>query len=869
MTARAWRDRLRAVFARRRAERELSEELAFHLAMQTRKYVEGGMDADQAAALARREFGNVELVKEDARDVRGARWLEEFLQDVRYGLRSFGRAPAFALSLVVTIGLGVGISSSAFTVFNAYVLRPFDVRDPSSLYSVNWMDRSGHYHDFGRAELDALRRPNAAFADVVAFRTFALRFGSSAATADAVSDNYFDVLGVRPALGRMFRPDDGALPVVVVSYAAWLTRFAADSSLIGRRVLLRGSPFQVIGIAQPGFSGLFKRPRDLWIPLAAEAAVDSSAASRVPDAEDVQLIARLASGTSEAQGRAVVASVLQSATAARTDSGRVARVFFESRESPIPRSMRSYITFAPLVLSFGLILLLACANVANVLLARGIERRRELGIRLALGAARSRLIRQLVTESVVLTLPAALIGFGLAWAIVTVGIRAVFATLPADLAPFVRFVPLAPDWRVVAFAVVATIASAFLCGLVPSLRATRLSAVQATRGSFEDIGVPRARRGALVVGQIAASSLLLITAALLLREVARLGRVETGLRTHDVVSIEPQAKTKAAVLSAVRANPLIDAVAAAAALPLDMKWPSVAVAGDSALVDVIYNRVTASYFDVLGIGIVGGRALIRADEDAATPVVVISESAARRLWPRANPLGRVVKLRLRANTSDPLVRYQNARVVGVVPNVVVGSVENGKDASVLYLPSPIESIECCLLARVRGEPDASKRALDVALDRSVPGGVDRIDRLETFVAGGIYPFRVAYWVALILGLIALTLTVVGVYGVVAYLVGQRTREIGIRLALGATMGDVLALIMRQSVRQAVIGTAIGLSLALGLARVIAAGVPGIPVFDSVAIVSASACVLLACSIAAFLPSRRASTVDPTDALRHD
>ena len=186
---------------------------------------------DQAAALARREFGNVELVKEDARDVRGARLFEEFIQDVRYGLRSFARAPAFALSLVVTIGLGVGISSSAFTVFNAYVLRPFDVRDPSSLYSVNWMDRSGRYHDFSRAEFDAVRRTNAAISDVFAFRTFALRLGSSAATADAVSDNYFEMLGVRPALGRTFRPDDAALPVVVVSYAAWLTRFAADSSL--------------------------------------------------------------------------------------------------------------------------------------------------------------------------------------------------------------------------------------------------------------------------------------------------------------------------------------------------------------------------------------------------------------------------------------------------------------------------------------------------------------------------------------------------------------------------------------------------------------------------------------------------------------
>lgn len=864
---RRWLGRARALFSRRRLEAELSDELTFHLAMQAKKHLDAGMSAHDAETLARREFGNIELTKEDARDVRGMRPLEETLQDMRYASRVYLRAPALAASLVVTIGLGVGISASAFTVFNAYVLRPFDVRDPASLYSMNWMDRAGHHHDFSRQEFDELRRSKTGLADVIAFRSFGLRLGASAASGDAVSENYFAMLGVRPAVGRTLVDADASQRVVVLSYAAWLTRFAGDSAIIGRRILLRGEPFQVVGIVQRGFAGLFKKPRDFWVPLDAMRSSDS-AATRSDAERDLSLIGRLRPAVSVSQGRAVVASLLQSTTAGRPDSGRVSLVFFESRESPIPHTVGSYAAFTPLVLSFGLILLLACANVANVLLARGLERRRELGIRLALGAARARLVRQLVTESIVVILPAAGVGFGLAWVIVDVGVRALFATMPADLAPFIRFVPLAPDWRVVTFAVVATMASALVCGLAPSLRATRLSVVQATRGMFDQTGSPRRDRGTLIVGQVAVSALLLITAGILVRQASRLGRVHTGLRTDDVVSVEPEAKSRATVLAALRSNPIVDMLASSTALPLDMKFPPIVVTVDSTSVEMVYNRVSAAYFDVLGIGIVGGRAFTRADEDGALAAVVLSESAARRLWPRANPLGRIVRVRPR-EASDSMARYQSARVVGIARNVVVGSLDAGTDPAVLYFANRIQAEGCCLLARVRGGPDAAKRTLGLALDDAVPGGVERVDRLETFVAGAIYPFRVAYWVALGLGLVALALTVVGIYGVVSYLVEQRTREIGIRIALGATRGNVLALVMRQAVRQAVIGTLVGSALAVGLGRLIAADVQAVPAFDLLALVLASSTVFAACGFAALLPSRRASAVDPTTALRYD
>jgi predicted permease len=864
---------MKALVARQRADRELAEELDFHLAMQARKHREAGVDAAEAMRRARIEFGNVELVKEDARDVRGTRPIEEFLYDVRYALRALRRAPAFTLSVALTIGLGVGINASVFTIFNAYVLRPFQVRDPYSLYSVQWMDRGGRFHDFRLSDFDVLRRANPIISELVAYRPVRARLNAVAATGEAVTENFFGMLGVRSALGRTLVTEDRSASVVVLSYAAWQTRFGSDSAIIGHRLLLRGYPFLIVGVAQPGFEGLFKKPRDFWIPLAMLGKLDSVDLNGPAHGEPLSLLARLSPAASEPQGRAFVASVLQGVTADLPDSNRVARVFLSSRASAISRSLNSYLGFAPLALAFALILVLACANVANMLLARGLARQRELGIRLAIGAGRARLVRQLVTESIVLALPAVGIGFAISWLAVDVGVRALFATLPADLAAFVRLVPLHPDARVVAFAFAAAAASAFLFGLVPSLQATRLSVVQATRGNFISEGSPNRLRNALIVGQITVASLLLITASILLREAARLGRTDTGLRTRDVVSVEVQEKSRAGVLAALAGSRFVDAVAAAASLPLDMRFPTVSIMpmGDSITTDVIYNRVSSSYFDVLKIPIVSGRGFTLDEEREAAPTVIVSEAAARRLWPGGSPLGHVIHLRLRSANGivDPLSRHQDARVIGMARDVVVGSVDAGKEQLVLYFPNTVAAAGCCLLVRVRGDAATAKSALDVDLERAVPGGVDRIDRLETFVVGAIYPYRAAYWVSSALGLIALGLTVVGVYGVVAYVVGQRTRELGVRIALGATTRDVLRLVLGQSLRQAVMGGAIGALLALGVARVLASNIQNMPAFDYVAFAGALLCVLGACMIAAFVPARQAARIDPTAALRHD
>jgi predicted permease len=859
MTTRTLWLRLRALASPKRAEHELREELDFHLEMQARKHAKSGVEADEAMRRARLEFGNVELVKEDARDVRGIRPLEDTMQDLRYALRGLRRAPAFALAVMLTIGLGVGINASVFTIFNAYVLRPFDVRDPFSLYAVQWQDRSGRVRDLTSPDFDALRRPNATFTDLAAFRTFGARLKGVAATGDGVSENYFMLVGVRTALGRPFVDEDRGAGVMVLSHAAWTTRFGGDSAVIGRRVLLRGYPFQIVGVAREGFEGLFKKPRDFWIPLASLDRLDS-AATPGSHAETFSAIGRLAPGVSEGQGRAFVFAQLQTLTAARASTERVARVFFTSRASAIPRTVTAYLAFAPLVVAFGLVLLLACANVANMLLARGLARRTELGVRLALGAARGRLIRQLLTESIVLALPAVAIGFLFSWLTIEIGVRTLFATLPSDLAAFVRLVPLHPDGRVFAFAAVAAVGSAFVFGLVPSLQTTRVSVVEATRGIFGTDASPSRLRNALIVGQIVVSSLLLIVSAVLLREAARLGRTQTGFETRDVVSVEIEDKSRDAVLASLRANKLVDTIATSVALPLDMRFPTVAVSPgtDSTTVDVSYNRVSRAYFNVLKISVTSGRGFTAEDEADSGATVVVSEAAARKLWPGGSPLGRVLR-----------VEHRNVRVIGTVRDVVVNSVDKGLDQPVVYFAAPVEASGCCALIRVKGDPVAAKRAIDADLERDAPGGVDRIDRLETFVAGAVYPYRAAYWVSLALGLLALGLTVVGVYGVVSYVVSQRQREISVRIALGATTRDVLDLVLRQAVRHALIGVGIGGVLAIGVAQVLRSSVENMPMFDVVALVGGALCVFVACMGAAFVPSRRAARVDPSGALRHD
>jgi predicted permease len=864
--------RIRMLARRRDAEHELSEELDFHLAMQADKHVAAGLDAPAAEHRARLEFGNVELVKEDARDARGTRAIDETLGDVRYAWRAIRRAPLFALAVVTTIGIAVGLNAAAFTVFDAYVLRPLDVRDPSSLYIAAWVDRTGSVRNIAWTDYASLRRASAAVADLAALRSIAMRVRGGSATGDAVSASYFRLLGVMPALGSMLGGADGPTPdasaTVVLSHALWQSRFGGDSSVVGQHLLLRGRAFRIVGVARAGFEGLFKKPRDFWIPLGALALLADSGAS--PALDGLSLVARLAPGESQREAAAAIGSAMRSLTVSRGASDRAERVMLLPHSSAIAPSVGAYAAYAPIALTFGLVLLLACANVANMLLARGLSRQRELGVRLALGATRVRLVRQLLVESVMLGAPAIVLGFGVAWVIIVAGVRTLFATLPPDLVAFVRLVPLVPDARVFAYGAVAALASAVAFGLTPALQSTRLSVVQATRGEFARLASPARVQGMLIVLQVAVATLLLTSGSALLRQTTRMTGVETGLRVRDVVSVESDRRWRAGVLRRLTASPAVAAIAGASVPVLDANLPLVDVArvGDTLEVPTQYNRVTASYLDLVGVPIVAGRGLASSDELGGSAVVV-SEAAARRLWPRGGAVGQTLELRPRAPASarDSLDRFRQARVVGVARDVVTPG--GASDPAVMYLPASLQSVDCCLLVRARGDATQAQRSITADLDAFVPGAVERIDRLDTFVAGAIYPYRAAYWIALVLGSIALALTVAGVHGVISYIVAQRSREMGIRLALGATARDVLEVVLGRTARQALVGVAIGAALAMGAGRAIASQIQQMPALDLVAVLAAVVVVFMACIAAAAGPSSRATRTDPNVALRHE
>jgi len=458
-----WADlrlRLRALASRNRVEGELEEELQFHVAMQTRKNLAAGRPAGEAARQARIQFGGVEQVKEECRTTRGTAWIEACAQDIRYAFRVFRKAPGFALSVVATIALGLGLNTTVFTIFNAYVLRPLAVRDPYSLYKLIWNNRSGLSSGFQWLEFESLRKDNPAFSEVVGQHYLFARVEGHPLHGELVTGNYFRMLGVSAVRGRMLLPADasvpGGEPVMVLSYLAWQRKFGGDPNMLGKKLVVHGHPLEVIGIVKPEFTGLGDVPRDFWAPLTmAGQLADGPNLFGPENPARVEVVGRLRHGLSQSRATAALATRVREIGAARPDIEKPTGARLESQATAIHLTAEFVAFFSVILAAFGLILLIACANVANLMLARAMARAREIGIRLSLGAARGRLIRQLLTESILLALPAGAGGFAISQATVQFGEKLMFATMPRDFAEFVTLVPLPPDARVFVLMLVA------------------------------------------------------------------------------------------------------------------------------------------------------------------------------------------------------------------------------------------------------------------------------------------------------------------------------------------------------------------------------------------------------------------------------
>ena len=858
--------RLRALLFRARVEEELEDEVEFHLAMARRKHLNAGHSEAEAGRLARLDFGRVGAVKEDCRGVRGIDSFESTLQDVRYALRSFRRSPGFVLTVSGTIALGLGLNLALFTLFNAYVLRPISIRDPYSLYGFEWTDRQGRGHAFSWDEYKQLERDQPAFDEIAAEQYVYTRVNGHAFQGQMVTGNYFQMLGVIAELGRPLLPEDAAAPgrepVIVLSYEAWQSMFGGRRDIVGTKITVRGFPMEVVGVARKGFQGLSEVPRDFWAPL--------TMAARLQDGPDLfgqehperlNVVGRLRSGQSVSSAEAMLTAWSQRMTLQLPEESKAAGVWLHSEATSIPLTPELLIVFSPLVAAFGLVLVLACTNVASMMLARATARQREIGIRLSLGALRRRLIRQLLTESILLSIPAAILGFIISRVTIDAAVRVMFATVPSDMLEMVHDVPRPVDWRVIAFMIFVTLASALLFGLAPAFQATRANVMSSVRGETTSDIRPVRLRNALVIAQITVCTLLLVACGALVRTTMSMSAFDIGFRTNNVIAMEVAEKSRRRVVDALATDPEVDTIAAASSIPLNGGVPSVTTRAENGpTISTAYNDVSPEYFEILGIPILRGRNFTRQESVSETPVAILSAATAQRLFADRDALGQILHL------SDKPAR--DVRVIGVAADIVTCCIPWGKDPALVYLPAT-PATGANVLVHVRGEVEAERHRLDMRLASLAPGAIGDIHSLDQYRAGGMYAFRAASMIGAAVGGLALFLTLTGIYGVVSYFVTQRTKEIGIRVALGATTRTVVGLVLKQSLRLTVIGIVLGVALAIGVSRLFASNLIFMRVFDIAAFGGGVLVVATTALAAGYIPSRRAAQIDPIQTLRYD
>jgi predicted permease len=870
----------RALLAPHRVERDLDEELAFHIERETQKHIANGLSPAEARTRAVARFGSVTVAADECRDARGTALVDRVVRDVRYAGRSFRRAPLVALTIVTTVGLGLGLVAVVFTLLNAMIFRVDEVRNPHELFAVGrQQSANAKPESFTRAQYETLVRETGVFSDAFAMTPEIDRWiDGQRMEGPLVTGNFFQVLGVSAARGRTLTPsdDEPGRQTLVLSHRAWSRYFASDPGVLSRMVLVDRVPFQVVGVMPEGFRGLTVAAPDFWAPLSVLGQFRSTEKAR-EDAAGLGIIGRLKPGVSRGQALAQLL-VWDSRDAASSVERPAANLVLESRQGTVPLSADVMLLFAPLFFAFGLILMIGCANVANLLLARAVARQREIGIRLAIGASRRRIIWQLLTESLLLALVSAVLAFGISRLVLEAVLYALTSTWASAFGDIRAAVPPA-DWRVALFLLAGAVVSTLFFALLPALQATRVELVRAIRGEVVRDARPGRARNTLVAFQVTGSVLLLICSAVFLRSAWAAAAVDPGIRTDDIVIMGiANEQMRGAMLEAVRREPLVASVAAS--------WPG-GLGGRSALANgatgrstVAYQYVSPDYFGVLGIDLVRGRGFAATERSASAAVAIVSESVARQLWPDLDAVGQVLRLEPDPTSEgqqpdDPPLLARTVVVIGIARDVAgfrFAGVRMGTAG--VYVPIGAEAANTALVMRVHGDSERARRALVERLSAIDPN-MGEVTTLRTLASMEAYILGIPFWLTLVLGVLALLLTLSGLFSVLSYLVEQRTREIGVRMALGATGRSIGALVLSQSARPVGIGVLLGGSLtaALGAALLAtpAAELIGstVRVFDPVAYAASLLCIVTACACAALIPALRAGRIDPIAALRQD
>lgn len=868
-----WRRLLR----RKEQEADLDKELHFHIEQTVADLMHSGLGEEESRRRVRQEFGGMDQVKEDCRDARGTRWIEDFGQDARYALRLLTRNPAFAAIAIGTLALGIGINTAAFTFFNAFVLRPLPIRDPEGLVRLNALERNGRMPNFSIAEYRDFRDRNDVFSGVIALAPFPVSLGDAVAGRAAtdydiiptgyqfafgqtVSGNYFAVLGGRPALGRLLTPADDVAPgadaVVVLSESFWRRQFGGAPTLVGRTIRFNGHPYEVVGIAAKEFVGTEPNVPDFWVPLTMRGQLAGDPSDQLYSDRanrSMGLYGRLKPHVSAAQAAAAM-NVL----AASIAQGENPTIGVSIADASTFVSLKEFMPLVvPMSLAVGLVLLIACANVANLLLGRAVGRQREIEIRLAVGSSHSRLVRQLITESAVLGLMGGAAGLAASHWAIAFGYPAILSRVPLPSGYRDAFtIHLNPDWRILAYVVAVSIAAGVLFGLAPAINSAKARVTTA-----------RSRvRNSLVVAQVAICLALLVVSGLLLRSMWFVESMDPGFQTAHLYAASAgltgasnpslERSTVEQFASRLAELPDVQSVSTCYRQPLSGMSPQTDL--KSAALRVAYNSVGSHYFRTVGIPVIRGRDFTEAEAKTNASVTIVSEGAASHIWPGEEALGKTIQL-----ADDGVVR----QVIGVVRNARAGILWRPEDTYV-YLPIGSKSAYTIFRAPSWSVSLAESTLRDEAA-RVHPALKAPVRAIEDSLEFAYSPFRFLAAVAGLISTLALLLASVGLYGVVSLAVSQRTHEIGIRMALGATSSDVMRSVFRWSLRLVAIGVAIGLGGGLAFAKLLAVALNGIKPFDLAAFASTSAVMALVAMLATWVPARRAARVDPMVTLRHE
>jgi predicted permease len=876
---------------RKKQESELDEEVRSHLQMAERERTDRGEAASEAAREARREFGNVELVREVTRDAWGSGFLDRLTQDLQFGARMIAKSPGFAVIAIMTLALGIGANTALFSVVNGVLLNPLPYPEPEQLVTLHESKPNFDSGSISFLNFRDWRKENTTFSMMGISRGYA--FGLTGAgepeqvRSEFVSTDFFPLLGVKPVIGRLFEEGEdefGASPVAIISEGFWNRKFASAQDVVGKGLTLEGRVFTIVGVVPASFNlqlGNF-RACELYVPIGqwSNSGLHVRAAGL-----GIHGIGRLKPGVTIQQARADMARVTGHLAEAYPDADKgIGATLFPLKEQMVGKVRELLLV---LLAAVGFVLLIACVNVANLLMARSMGRSREFAVRAALGAGRGRIIRQLLTESMLL----ALAGGGLGLLLAAWGTKLALQHLPSGLP---RASEVGMDWKVLLFTTGIALLCGILFGLAPALRISKPNLQDTLKeGGRGSSGGKQRAQGVFVVVEMALALVLLIAAGLMIRSLNALWNVNPGFDSHNVMTFGAAlpASMKDASPDAIRAalREIQNKVSATPGVQaMSLSWASVPLAGDDEELFWLEGQpkpatendmnwalsyvVQEDYLKVMGIPLQRGRFFTAQDRERSHKVVVIDDVFARKFFGDQDPIGRGVNLVSLGGTAE---------IVGVVGHVKQWGLDSDDKESLRaqlytsFMQAPDEIMRltsggATALVRIDGDKEATTRAIRRAL-KSISSEHLMIDveTMEEIIAESLATRRVSMIVLCVFAALALGLASMGIYGVISYLVGQRTHEIGVRMALGAKQSDVLRQILSQSMKLTFIGIAIGLVAALGLTRLMANLLFGVSATDPVTFVGVGAILAIVALAACFVPARRATKVDPIVALRYE